>query len=96
MLIMNTTHTTRWEELPLEQMVENYIRLKEAERLRCRKSYENLKINPEKYNERLNRNYIHQLNYIEEQKENEQKLQDFKERRKIINCKAYMERKQAQ
>ena len=23
--IMNTTYTTRWEELPLEQNVENYI-----------------------------------------------------------------------
>ena len=90
---MTSTHTTKWENLEPEQMVENYIRLKEMERLRNKKSYENLKLNKEKYYERLNKNYIHQVEYIEQQKTDEQKLQEFKERRKIINKRAYEKRK---
>ena len=77
-------------------IVENYIRLKELERERNKRSYENLKLNKDKYYQRLNNNYIHQINYIEEQKLNEQKLKEFKERRKIINKKAYEKRKQLQ
>ena len=88
--------TTKWENLEPEQIVENYIRLKELERERNKRSYENLKLNKDKYYQRLNNNYIHQINYIEEQKLNEQKLNEFKERRKIINKKAYEKRKQLQ
>jgi hypothetical protein len=88
--------TTKWENLEPEQIVENYIRLKELERERNKRSYENLKLNKDKYYQRLNNNYIHQINYIEEQKLNEQKLKEFKERRKIINKKAYEKRKQLQ
>ena len=91
-----TTHTTKWEDLEPEKIVENYIRLKEIERERNKRSYENLKLNKEKYYERLNKNHIHQINYIEEQKNNEQKIKDFKERRKIINKKAYEKRKEQQ
>ena len=76
--------TTKWENLEPEQIVENYIRLKELERERNKRSYENLKLNKEKYFERLNKNYINQINYIEEQKTNEQKLKEFKQRRKEI------------
>jgi hypothetical protein len=93
---MTTTHTTKWEDLEPEKIVENYIRLKELERERNKRSYENLKLNKDKYYQRLNNNYIHQINYIEEQKLNEQKLKEFKERRKIINKKAYEKRKQLQ
>ena len=93
---MTTTHTTKWENLEPEQIVENYIRLKELERERNKRSYENLKLNKDKYYQRLNNNYIHQINYIEGQKLNEQKLKEFKERRKIINKKAYEKRKQLQ
>lgn len=88
------TYTKKWEEMEPEQMLENYIRLKNLERERNRKSYENLKLNKEKYYNRLNQNYEKQIKYIEEQKSNEQKLQEFKERRKIINKKAYEKRKQ--
>jgi hypothetical protein len=92
---MNTiTYTPKYEDLPVEQILENYIRLKELERARNKKSYEKLKLNPQKYNERLNNNYINQIDYIEEQKANEEKLKEFKERRKIINKKAYEKRKQ--
>ena len=93
---MTTTHTTKWEDLPVEQIIENYIRLKNLERERNKKSYENIKLNPVKYNDRLNKNYEYQMNYIEEIKENEQKLKEFKERRKIINKNAYLKRKQSQ
>ena len=91
---MNTiTYTSKYENLPVEQILENYIRLKELERARNKKSYEKLKLNPQKYNERLNKNYIHQIDYIEEQKANEQKLKEFKERRKDINKRSYEKRK---
>ena len=64
---MTTTHTTKWEDLEPEKIVENYIRLKELERERNKRSYENLKLNKDKYYERLNSNYTHQINYIEQQ-----------------------------
>ena len=79
-----TTYTPKWEDLEVEQMLENYIRLKNLERERNKKSYEKLKSNPRKYNERLNKNYIYQLNYIDEQKSNESKQQEFKQRRKSL------------
>ena len=82
---MTTTHTTKWENLEPEQIVENYIRLKELERVRNKKSYENLKNDKKRYYERLNKNYIHQIDYIEQQKLNEKKLKEFKDRRKEIN-----------
>jgi hypothetical protein len=90
---MTTTHTTKWEDLEVEKIVENYIRLKNLERERNKRSYENLKLNPQKYNERLNKNYIHQIEYIEEQKANEQKFKELKQRRKEINKRAYEKRK---
>ena len=90
---MTTTHTTKWEDLEPEKIVENYIRLKNLERERNKRSYENLKLNKEKYFERLNKNYINQIDYIEEQKANEQKIKEFKQRRKEINKRAYEKRK---
>ena len=36
-----TTYTKKWEEMEPEQMLENYIRLKNLERERNKKSYEN-------------------------------------------------------
>ena len=90
---MTTIHTTKWEDLPVEKIVENYIRLKEIERERNKRSYENLKLNKDKYYQRLNNNHIHQINYIEEQKNNEIKLQEYKQRRKEINKRAYQKRK---
>ena len=90
---MTTTHTTKWEDLEPEKIVENYIRLKELERERNKRSYENLKLNKDKYYQRLYNNYIHQINYIEELKLNEQKLKEFKERRTDINKRSYEKRK---
>ena len=90
---MTTKHTTKWEDMEPEQMLENYVRLKNLERERNKKSYENLKLNKEKYFERLNKNYIQQIDYIEEQKDNEQKLKEFKQRRKEINKRAYEKKK---
>ena len=90
------THTTKWEDMEPEQMIENYIRLKNLERERNKKSYENLKNNHDKYNDRLNKNYAYQINFIEEKKANEQKLAEMKERRKIINKTYYKKCKQLQ
>ena len=91
-----TTYTKKWEELEIDEIVENYIRLKQAERVRSKNSYENLKKNPERYNDRLNKNYVYQINYIEEQKANEEKLKQMKERRKVINKTYYQKKKQLQ
>ena len=35
---MTTTHTTKWEDLEPEKIVENYIRLKNLERERNKKA----------------------------------------------------------
>ena len=49
------THTEKWENMEPEKILENYIRLKNLERERNKKSYENLKNNQDKYNDGLNK-----------------------------------------
>ena len=89
-------NTGKYECLSQQQIVENYIRIKNRERIKNKESYEKLKENPQKYYERLNKNYIHQINYVEDNKKDEQKEQEYKARRKIINKKSYLKRKQLQ
>jgi hypothetical protein len=83
------TVTTKWEDMAVEHMVENYIRLKELERARNKASYERLKLNTEKYHNRLNNNYFHQVEYVENIKNND----EYKAKRKEINKRAYQKRK---
>ena len=83
------TTTSKWEDLPVEDIINNYIRLKEKERERNKQSYEKLKNNKTKYFDRLNENLAYQLERVETIKSDEQKLQEFKERRKQINKRAY-------
>ena len=90
------TTTTKYEDLPLEDIINNYIRLKEKERERNKRSYEKLKNNKDKYFDRLNNNLEYQLNRIDDIKSDEDKLKQHKERRKEINKKAYNKRKQQQ
>ena len=90
------TTTTKYEDLPLEDIINNYIRLKTLERERNKKSYEKLKNNKDKYFDRLNSNLEYQLNRIDDIKSDEEKLKQHKERRKEINKKAYLKRKQQQ
>ena len=87
------TTTTKYEDLPLEDIINNYIRLKEKERERNKRSYEKLKNNKDKYFDRLNSNLEYQLNRIDDIKSDEQKLQEYKTKRKKINKKAYVKRK---
>jgi hypothetical protein len=96
MTTATTTHTPKWEDLPIDNIVENYIRLKQNERERNKRSYEKLKLNQEKYYSRLNNSYMHQIDYIENIKNDEQKEKEFKQRRKEINKRAYLKRKQLQ
>ena len=84
-----TTTTTKWEDLSPNDIINNYIRLKEKERERNKQSYEKLKNNKTKYFDRLNENLAYQLERVETIKSDEQKLQEFKERRKQINKRAY-------
>ena len=93
---MTTITTTKYEDLPLEDIINNYIRLKEKERERNKRSYEKLKNNKDKYFDRLNSNLEYQLNRIDDIKSDEDKLKQHKERRKEINKKAYLKRKQQQ
>ena len=88
-----TTHTRKWEDLPVEDIINNYIRLKTLERERNKKSYVKLKENKEKYFDRLNENLAYQLERVETIKSDEQKLKEFKEKRKEINKRAYEKRK---
>ena len=90
------TTTTKYEDLPLEDIINNYIRLKEKERERNKRSYEKMKNNKDKYFDRLNSNLEYQLNRIDDIKPDEEKLKQYKERRKEINKKAYLKRKQQQ
>ncbi len=87
------TTTSKWEDLPVEDIINNYIRLKTLERERNKQSYEKLKNNKTKYFDRLNENLAYQLERVETIKSDEQKLQEFKERRKQINKRAYEKRK---
>ena len=93
---MTTITTTKYEDLQLEDIINNYIRLKEKERERNKRSYEKLKNNKDKYFDRLNSNLEYQLNRIDDIKSDEDKLKQYKERRKEINKKAYLKRKQQQ
>ena len=93
---MTTTTTMKYEDLPLEDIINNYIRLKDKERERNKRSYEKLKNNKDKYFDRLNNNLEYQLNRIDDIKSDEDKLKQHKERRKEINKKAYNKRKQQQ
>ena len=90
------TTTTKYEDLPLEDIINNYIRLKEKERERNKRSYEKMKNNKDKYFDRLNSNLEYQLNRIDDIKSDEEKLKQHKERRKEINKRAYIKRKQQQ
>ena len=93
---MSTITTTKWEDLSPNDIINTYIRLKEKERERNKKSYEKLKNNKDKYFDRLNNNLEYQLNRIDDIKSDEDKLKQHKERRKEINKKAYNKRKQQQ
>ena len=88
-----TTTTTKYEDLSPNDIINNYIRLKELERERNRKSYQKLKENKDKYFNRLNENLAYQLERVETFKSDEQRLQEFKTRRKDINKRAYEKRK---
>ena len=90
------TTTTKYEDLPLEDIINNYIRLKEKERERNKRSYEKMKNNKDKYFDRLNSNLEYQLNRIDDIKSDEDKLKQHKEKRKEINKRAYLKRKQQQ
>lgn len=90
---MTITSTIKYEDLPLEDMITNYIRLKEKERERNKKSYEKLKNNKDKYFDRLNENLAYQLDRLESIKSDEEKLKEFKIKRKEINKRSYERRK---
>jgi len=92
-IIYMITTTTKWEDLSPEEIVDNYIRIKNLERERNKLSYEKLKENRTKYFNRLNENLAYQLERIEKIKSDEEKLKEFKERRKEINKRAYERRK---
>ena len=87
------TTTIKYEEMPLEDMITNYIRLKEKERERNKKSYEKLKNNKDKYFDRLNENLAYQLDRLESIKSDEEKLKEFNIKRKEINKRSYERRK---
>ena len=85
--------TIKYEDLTPQQIIDNYKRLKDTERERNRKAYNNLQNNFKKYNERLNNNLITELNRLDTIKNDPIRLAQQKEQRKIINKRAYEKRK---
>ena len=85
--------TIKYEDLTPQQIIDNYKRLKDAERERNRKAYNNLQNNFKKYNERLNNNLITELKRLDTIKNDPIRLAQQKEQRKIINKRAYEKRK---
>jgi predicted acyltransferase (DUF342 family) len=85
--------TIKYEDLTPQQIINNYIRLKDSERQRNRKAYNNLQNNFKKYNERLNSNLMTELNRLDTIKHDPVRLAQHKEQRKLINKRAYEKRK---
>ena len=85
--------TIKYENMTPQEIIGNYIRLKELERERNKTAYEKLQSNFNKYNNRLNSNLITELNRLEAIKSDPIKLAKHKEQRKAINKRAYEKRK---
>ena len=88
-----TTTTTKWEDLSPDDIINNYIRIKEKERARNKLSYQKMKDNIPKYFNRLNENLVYQQEYIENIKSDDEKLKEYKAKRKEIKKRAYDKRK---
>jgi len=81
---------SKYENLSEQEMAEKYKLLKDNERLRNKKCYENMKINfPEKYNERLMKNRKYMDQYLDNIKQDEEKLEQFKIQRQYSNALYY-------
>jgi len=81
---------SKYENLSTEEMAEKYKNLKDSERIRNKKCYDKMKADfPEKYKLRLqkNREYIDQ--YLDNIKQNEEKLEEYKIQRAYSNALYY-------
>ena len=86
--------TNKFENLTVDEIVENYMIIKLGQREKNKEYWDKLKKNQEKYFDRLNQNLLYARERIDTIKEDKDLLQDFKARRKIINKRAYDKRKQ--
>ena len=85
---------TKFEDMEYNDIVESYINLKINERERNARSYQKLQEDKQKYFARLDKNLEYQLNRLDNIEVDEQQLAEFKKRRKEINKKAYIKRKE--
>ncbi len=82
----------KYEYMTDEQIIENYKRNKEKERARNKQSYLKLQEDTEKYFNRLNNAYINQVERLDEIKNDDVRMQQLKEQRRLINRRAYIKR----
>ena len=81
---------SKYENLSEQEMAEKYKLLKNNERIRNKKCYENMKINfPEKYKERLMKNRKYIENYVNDIKQDDEKLEQYKIQRQYSNALYY-------
>ena len=81
---------SKYENLSTEEMAEKYKLLKDSERIRNKKCYDKMKADfPEKYKDRLmkNRQYIDQ--YLDNIKQDEERLEQYKKQRAYSNALYY-------
>ena len=80
----------KYKHLSTEEMAEKYKLLKNNERLRNKKCYENMKTNfPEKYKDRLIKNRQYMDQYLDNIKQDEETLEQFKTQRQYSNALYY-------
>ena len=83
---------SKYEYMTDEQIIENYKKNKEAERARNKKSYLKLQEDQERYFNRLNSAYINQVERLEKIQNDDVRMQQLKQQRKLINRRAYIKR----
>jgi len=83
----------KWENLEADEIIKNYIRLKESQREKNKASYEKLKQQPKKYYNFLNQVSNNQKIRLENIKADPELNEIYKEQRKLYNSNYYYNKK---
>lgn len=79
----------KWENLEPEEIINNYVRLKEDQRKKNAEAYKKLKEQPKKYYKFLNQVSENQKIRIENIKADPELFEQYKEQKKIYNSNYY-------
>ena len=80
---------TKFENMSDDEIIDNYKRLKLIQREKNRTYYNNLKNNPTKYKQRLEQATEQQQKRIEDIKNDDDKLEEYKTQRSYSNALYY-------